>query len=121
MIHKVYKAQVNNPVKNDWSTTVQKDKTNLNLTLNDCQIKMIKKYKFKKIVKKKIEESAFKYLETIKLKHNKVKDIEYDGKLQIQNYLNDVNFDMEDKYLLFKLRTHMIEVKTNFKNQYLDT
>ena len=41
------------------------------------QIKAMKKYAFKKHVKKKINEGSFNYLETLKASHSKVKNILY--------------------------------------------
>ena len=38
----------------------------------------------------------------------------------MQSYLSDKNFTTNQKQLLFKLRTNMIDVKDNFKGQYLD-
>ena len=52
--------------------------------------------------------------------HSKVKEIKHD-KLKIQGYLLDMNHNLEDKYLIFKLRTRMIDVKMNFKGQDIDT
>ena len=62
------------------------------------------KYQYKKCVKDKIAKAAFKYLEGLKSKHSKIKDIKY-KKLQIQAYILDE-----------KLR--MIKVKGNFSKQF---
>ena len=52
------------------------------------------KYQYKKCVKDKIAKAAFKYLEGLKSKHSKIKDIKY-KKLQIQPYILDENLPMK--------------------------
>ena len=52
--------------------------------------------------------------------HSKVKHIKYND-LEIAPYLIDSNFKNDDKFLLFKLRTSMVNVKGNFSHSYQDT
>ena len=52
--------------------------------------------------------------------HSKVKELLHE-KHEIQKYLVDPNIMSDDKNLIFKLRTRMVDVKKNFKSQYLDT
>ena len=80
----------------------------------------MKKYAFKKHVFKKICESSLDYLESIKLRHSKVKNIQY-RKLEIAPYLKDSGVPIIYKQLIFRLRTSMINVKENFKTMYGDT
>ena len=77
----------------------------------------MKKTVFKKIVRGKIIEAAFKYLTEKKKQHSKLNYIKYDM-LKIQKYLTIEKFTNENKILLFKLRTRMVDVKINFKNKY---
>ena len=65
-------------------------------------------------------ESAFKYLESIKKTHSKVKHIVYKS-LKIADYLIDASIQIDLKILLFRLRTSMINVKCNFKSNYEDS
>ena len=74
--------------------------------------------KFKKVLKIKIREAAFNYLELIKKKHSKSKKINHKN-LEIQLYLTDTKFTNEEKEFLFKLRTSMNDVKTNFSSLYI--
>ena len=46
-----------------------------------------------------------------------MKDISHD-KFKIQSYLKNDKFSFQEKQLLFKLRTRMIDVKDNFKTMY---
>ena len=50
----------------------------------------------------------------------RVKELKH-NKLKIQEYLLDKTINLEIKYFIFKIRTRMIDVKLNFKSQYLDT
>ena len=119
LISKVYKAQKRKPAKHDWFLTITNDKTKIGLNLNDQQIKSMSKIKYKKILKSKIRANAFNELNKVKESHSKVKNIKYKS-LKIQNYLVDEHFTQKEKHLLFKLRTKMINVKSNFKNMYPD-
>ena len=41
-------------------------------------------------------------------------------RFKIQNYLESDKLNTSEKKMLFQLRTRMIDVKTNFKNMYMD-
>ena len=90
------------------------------INMTEQQIKSISKKKFKKLVKKKINDKAFCYLQSIKNSHSKVKDLKY-SENKMQSYIMARNLTIEQKQLLFQLRTNMVDVKENFKGQYLDT
>ena len=67
MLKKVFEAQSNDPVKGDWTETVKKDLIDFDLNhLSFDSIKMMKKGKFKKLVKKKCKEKSFEYLSSDK-------------------------------------------------------
>ena len=87
----------------------------LNLSLKEIESK--KKNEFKKYLKKKIHSSAFTYLKGLQQRHSKVRNIKY-SKLEVAPYLIDSHFKNDEKYLLFKLRTAMINVKANFSSIY---
>ena len=59
LISKVYYAQKRKPTKNDWFLTITKDRTKIELNLNDEKIKSLSKKKYKSILKKKIRRNAF--------------------------------------------------------------
>ena len=71
MLSKFYNAQRNNPVKDDWTTQIDKYKLELNINLNDEDIKGISRYKFKKYLKTKIKMATLAYLNKLKKKHIK--------------------------------------------------
>ena len=62
LLFKVFQAQQENPVRNDWCQTVRDDLDKLNINLNNKEIKRIKREAFKKLVKKKCKEASLKYL-----------------------------------------------------------
>ena len=87
--------------------------------MNDSEIAQLSKYKFKNILKKKIEKKAFDDLMKIKENHSKMSNIIYDDKLKGQSYLkSDSDLTNDEKQLLFKLRTRMAEFRNNFRNKF---
>ena len=49
---------------------------------------------------------------------SKGKGLKYD-KLEMQTYLWSDKLSLKEAKLLFKIRTRMLDVKTNFKNKYI--
>ena len=98
---------------------VNEDKDDISLNLSANEMKSMKKAKFKKYLKEKINAGAFSYLKCLQQSHSKVMNIKYD-KLKIAPYLKNSNFRNEEKSLLFNLRTRMVNVKSNFPSQYDD-
>ena len=103
LTRKCLTAQLINSVKNDLASTFIKDMETFGIALTMDEISKMKKSKFRKIVKSHIRETAKCYLINLKSKHSKS-----DG--------------ISDRYgpekYLFKFRTRMVDVKSNFKNQY---
>ena len=86
------------------------------LNLSHTQIKDMKKEFYKDLVKKKISDCAFEYLQNIKMSHSKVKNIDY-SKLELAHYLQDKRFSINEKFTLFKLRSAMSDCLGNFKSR----
>ena len=61
--------------------------------------------------------ASLKYLNNIKNGHNKIKHIQY-KKLRFQPYILIQNLTDNDVNILFSLRSRMIQVKRNFKNNF---
>ena len=118
LIKRFYKAQKSKPSKGDWTTTVIEDRNELNIEIDDEGISKLSKYKFRKIVKEKVTVKAFSELIEKKNSHSKMKDNEY-VKFKVQRYLNsESKLTNPEKFLLFKFRTRMVEVRKNFRNKY---
>ena len=76
------------------------------------------KSKFKNIVDKAVQEVAIEFLNTNGRNHSKSLNV-LKNNIQREKYF-DVDWPQKDVELLFKLRTHMINVKMNFKSFYGD-
>ena len=77
------------------------------------------KTKFKNFIKKKALEIAQKYLQRKKEKHSKLDNLEF-KKLKCAPYLKDPRISQKEAKLLFRLRTRMYHVKSNYKNKYIN-
>ena len=119
LISKVYYAQKRQPVKGDWVTTALSDMKEIDSDLTEDKIMEMNKKTFKDFLKKKIFELAFSELLKVKQSHSKGKEIVYD-KLQMQSYLKSNDIKLEDKLLLFSLRSRTTESKDNFRTMYGD-
>ena len=117
MLIEFLRAQCEYPVKGDWILTVLDDLKKLDIkdTLDD--IREIPKDTFKKIVKAKVKEKAFKYLSELQETHSKSKNIKY-YELKLQDYLKADTTDLtiKDKSFIFNARSRMLDVKCNYKD-----
>ena len=117
LIRRIYDAQKRKPINDDWYITITGDREDLKMNLDDDQIKIMKKNKFKEHVKNKVKEKALNYLNSLKQSHSKVKHIKF-NKLEPQKYFFHKEFKLSDIQLLFQLRTRMTDVKINFSKRY---
>ena len=76
MIFKVYKAQKLSPVLGDWVLLLDKDKQQFQINLSDEEVSNISKERFKNIVKNKAKEITIEYLENLKKKKSKSKQLD---------------------------------------------
>jgi hypothetical protein len=117
MLSKVFKAQWKYPVRDDWTTTVQQDLKDFDISLSIDEIKVKSEYSFKRLVKIKAKEYALDSLLTMKNRHSKMDNLEY-VELNIQNYLNDDRIPVNEAQNLYRFRTRVAYFKDNFKNAY---
>ena len=115
LVKKLFNTQKKFPVRGDWIEQVESDLHQLGIKLSEPQIKSMKVDKFKKLVKEKLEVQAFNFLEDLKGRHSKTKNL---NDYKLQNYLTSDNLSTNQKKLLFSLRTRSIHVKTNYQNKY---
>ena len=115
LLSQFFKAQCENPTKGDWVETIKQDLKDFGITENFDDIKVNKKEKFKTIVKEAAKKFAFKKLEMKKQTHSKSKTLNH-SKLEMQSYLKNKKMHIEEIKFLFKLRSRMLSVKSNFKN-----
>ena len=115
-VRKFLIAQQLNATKNDLCLQFDEDLETCGITLTMSEITSMKKNKFRKLVYSQLREVARDYLTALKEKHSKLDYITNDYKLE--NYLCSDNISTEEKQNLFKLRTRMVDVRSNFKTQY---
>ena len=119
MLSKFFVAQWNNPVKHDWTVTVQKDLEELGLNFELSQIKAFKKEKFADIVKKACKASAFKELMSKKQSHSKLDGLNY-TELSMKEYLKSDLITPDKAKSLYKYRVRSAKVKNNMKSAHSD-
>ena len=119
MVYKVFKATLDNPLKNDFVKTCEKYLDRLGLNLTFAEIAKMTTSKFKKIVKEKTLEAGFKYLIDEKNRQKKICDLMY-NKLEMQEYLLDGNENTELSKLIYKARGRTLEIKAHKKWRYED-
>ena len=112
-MNRVFWAQENQPVKNDWALQVREDLMKVGLgDISLTEIKSQKKDYFKKMIKMKIRNLAFSDLMREKEGKSKMRDLTY-TELKMQDYLVSNELTRTEKQLLFKIRTKMINTPDN--------
>ena len=119
LIRKVYDIQKSNPNKGDWVKMMEEEQGKYDLEISDTEISSMSRGKFENIVKKKIKTHAAQYLKNKGLNHSKSVEIA-SQKFQKKGYFSDRKMSRDDIQLLFKLRTKMLDCKTNFEGQFED-
>ena len=115
IIKKVYLKQKEDACKGDWIHLIRKDFSLLEEDLNEDQISNTPKDVYKKWVKEKVKTAVFKeYLKLKEESKKKLKDLHYE-EFAIQPYLTSNEISIEQKQLLFSLRSKCFSAKMNFK------
>ena len=117
---KVFEKQNQDRKSKDWVSTVVMDLEEIELNVTFVEIQKISRMKWRNMIRKYIEENAFKKLESMKNMHSKVKDLRH-TRLKIQEYFlpNGIeNVTKEETQLIFKMRSKVTNVKNNMKSQY---
>ena len=119
MLYKFLMTQLKNRKQKDWVSQVLEDIKDLKLNVDMEEIKLMKKSKLKHILKNSTEEKALEELEKKKAKHSKVMNIKH-KQIKMQKYLksNGLKMNQEEVQTIFKLRSRMTNVKTNFRGKY---
>ena len=115
---RIYMAQKENTTPGDFVNLLKEDFKLINEIQNDLTIQMTNSISYKKQIKIKIKEAAFKQLKERQQTHSKVKFIIYE-KLEIQEYMKSPKFSNEEVNLLHKLRSRTTDCKENFKQKYI--
>ena len=116
LMKQMFNEQKKKPKKYDWVKIVENDLKNLRIKLSYEDISSMTKLSFKKLVKKSCEENALNYLK-LHIK-SKGKELNY-YKMELTHYLSSSShLTLQEKKELFKIRTRMTDVKSNYKNKY---
>ena len=114
LTYRIFQAQVDHPVKNDWVLQVNKDLSDIGMAdVSFEEIKKKSKNVFKKDIKVKIRRLAFETLMKEKETKSKLKNLKYDS-LTIQPYLVSDQLSIPQKQLIFKIRVRMIETPDSY-------
>ena len=120
MISQVLKATQENPLKNDFVFTCKKYMKILGIEFSFEEIEKMSKASFKKVLKEKTRQAAYRYLIGQKSKQSKISDIKY-SKLEMQSYLAEGDRDARLSKLIFKARGRTLDIKMDKKWKYDDT
>ena len=120
MVRRVYEAQKNDPSPGDFTELVKHDREQINLNLSDEEISSIPKLSFRKLVKSKISNAAFRYLQKMQEGHSKMRELKYE-KFELMQYLNSPLFSNTNRNLLLALRTRTVRgIRKDFRGLYQD-
>ena len=110
-----FKLQLEQPCKGDWVSRCKKDLKELGILESFDVIKNMSKQKYKKMLKLKIKENAWKYL--IGKRGSKGKEIEY-STLEMADYLSPYSqkLSIVEKQKVFSIRNRMVEIPYNYGN-----
>ena len=88
---KVYLCQKSSPLPGDWCQLVTEDFRNIDLHMTDENIEKMHISEYKKIIKERAHDAAFKELQVMKEGHSKVSDNVYKDFKNIQPYFKNKN------------------------------
>ena len=91
-VRQVYNTQLLFPVHNDWVYQIRSDKELTGIDLSDNEIKLMSKYRFKKLVKEKLEGLMDEYIDL-----NKSSKTKFIHKREFQEYLQTDKLTLKQK------------------------
>ena len=118
LTNRVFLAQINDPCPGDFGELIKEDFATIDVPFDLSFVENTAVGTYRKLVKTKVSEAAFKYLKNVQKTHSKAKDIEYQ-RFEVQPYLKSNLFSNEESCLLFALRSRTAEsFKSNFRHLY---
>ena len=116
LVYKFYSAQKLRPVKNDFVVQIQEDLLEIEWEISEMDALKLSKLEFKKILDKKVNTCARKYLE--RMKKSKTDHLIIDEKFSAAKYLFSKKLSVREIQTLFRLRSRTLNVKDNQKSSY---
>ena len=119
LLLKFFKAQDREPSKDDWSATVKKDLEDFEIDETFEDITQYSKTSWQNKVRQSMKAKAFEDLLESQTELSKGSNLNY-GDLKMRSYLKSNHINIKQAKLIFKIRTRMMNVKTNYKQNYND-
>ena len=99
----------------DWTHQINNDKKELNIDLDDQEVRKLSKNKFKSYLDHKIFVAVRNWLEKMRLSHSKCKYLpQFSGKPD--NYILSKYLSQDEICKFLKLKTRMIKISDNYCN-----
>ena len=120
LIYKILMATLDNPTKKDFGDQIKTDLYSLDIDLSFESIETMSKYKFKRILKEKVSNAAFRYLRDEQKKQNKIKHIQI-LKFSLQDFLSAEGvYTTSLSKFIYNLYTESVDTKINQHWKYED-
>ena len=118
-LNNFFQTQLKTKKKKDWVSQVLVDIHELKLKVDFEDIKKMKKSELKKRLNNAVDEKTLNDLQNVKKSHSKVKHLKH-TKLEMQRYFKagKLKISQEEVRTIFKMRSRVSDVKTNFRNKY---
>ena len=100
LVSRIFTSQKLEPKFGDWVKSIEKDKSDLLIDMDDSDIARQSKNKFRNYVKSKVKSLATHDLKEIKQKHSKSSKMELKN-LETAKYLKDPRLNKSEQQLLF--------------------
>ena len=103
LVYKIFLTQYLKRTRDNWVNKTLEDFKDLKICTDFSYLENISKNKFKKVLKERLKDFAFKYFIGLKNNHSKMKYLSY-SELKMQDYLTDEKTTLEDKKVALKWR-----------------
>ena len=122
LMYTFLQAQLESPTRNDWGQTIHSDMEIFGIELSLDEIKEMSGESFKNLVRKKEHKASLEYLnsEKVNKNHTKVLHIKH-RELAMQDYLKPNVSTIDESKFTFAARSRMLELRSNYKGQYIDS
>ena len=118
LLYRFFKAQMDNPTKNDWVTGVIQDLELMKINIELIDIENFSEEKFQNICKMKVKLKAFEYLNNKIKQRQNFSNTKYEH-LTMATYLQeDMGYSVREKQNLFQCRMNDLDVKANRRWKY---
>ena len=117
MLYKVFMAQWNYLVKDDWTIKVKQNLEEFGLSLSLEEIRSKSAKSFKRMVKNRAKEYTLNFLLDKKDSHKKLDGLNYSD-IKLQTYFKDPDISVAEAKNLYRFRTRSAKFKENMRSGY---